>query len=147
MATPTSDSPSLAEPFHNKNGKRDMDRNNKQIVTDFYQTAFDGNPAKAVADHIGDRYIQHNPQAPDGPEAFIGFVEWLRGENPGLQLNIKRVIAEGDLVVTHSELVLRPGEPGRALADIFRLENGKVVEHWDVIQDIPTEAANDNGMF
>lgn len=147
MATPTSDSASLAEPLHNKNGKRDMDLNNKQIVTDFYQTAFDGDPAKAVADHIGDRYIQHNPQAPDGPEAFIGFVEWLRGENPGLQLNIKRVIAEGDLVVTHSELVLRPGEPGRALADIFRLENGKVVEHWDVIQDIPTEAANDNGMF
>lgn len=120
---------------------------NKQIVTDFYQTAFDGNPAKAVADHVGDRYIQHNPQAPDGPEAFIQFVEWLRGENPGLQLNIKRVIAEGDLVMTHSELVLRPGEPGRALADIFRLENGKVVEHWDVIQDIPTEAANNNGMF
>lgn len=120
---------------------------NKQITVDFYQTAFDGNPAKAVADHIGDRYIQHNPQAPDGPEAFIGFVEWLRGENPELQLNIKRVIAEGDLVFTHSELVLKPGTPGRALADIFRLENGKVVEHWDVIQDIPSEAANDNTMF
>ncbi|MGD7731588.1 nuclear transport factor 2 family protein [Propionibacteriaceae bacterium G57] len=125
-----------------------MDLNtNKQITVDFYQTAFDGNPAKAVADHIGDRYIQHNPQAPDGPEAFIGFVEWLRGENPELKLNIRRVIAEGDLVFTHSELVLQPGKPGRALADIFRLENGKVVEHWDVIQDIPTEAANDNGMF
>lgn len=124
-----------------------MELNNKKIVTDFYQTAFDGNPAKAVADHVGDRYIQHNPQAPDGPEAFIQFIEWLRGENPGVQLNIKRVIAEGDLVMTHSELVLRPGEPGRSLADIFRLENGKVVEHWDVIQDIPTEAANNNGMF
>ncbi|MDJ1372668.1 nuclear transport factor 2 family protein [Gulosibacter molinativorax] len=120
---------------------------NKQIVVDFYQTAFDGDPAKAVADHIGDRYIQHNPQAPDGPEAFIGFVEWLRGDNPELQLNIKRVMAEGDLVFTHSQLVLRAGEPGRALADIFRLENGKVVEHWDVIQDVPAEAANDNGMF
>ncbi|WP_157073257.1 nuclear transport factor 2 family protein [Kribbia dieselivorans] len=120
---------------------------NKQITVDFYQTAFDGNPAKAVADHLGDRYIQHNPQAPDGAEAFIGFVEWLRGENPELELNIKRVIAEGDLVFTHSELVLKPGTPGRALADIFRLENGKVVEHWDVIQDIPSEAANDNTMF
>lgn len=120
---------------------------NKQITVDFYQTAFDGNPAKAVADHLGDRYIQHNPQAPDGGEAFIGFVEWLRGENPELKLNIKRVIAEGDLVFTHSELVLTPGQPGRALADIFRLENGKVVEHWDVIQDIPSEAANDNTMF
>ena len=64
---------------------------------------------------------------------------WLRGEYPNLKLDIKRVIAEGDMVVTHSHLDLEPGNPdnpGRALADFFRLENGKVVEHWDVIQDI-----------
>jgi predicted SnoaL-like aldol condensation-catalyzing enzyme len=120
---------------------------NKRIVTDYYQTAFDGNPEKAVADHFGDRYIQHNPQAQNGPEAFIGFVHWLRGEFPQLRLDIKRVIAEGDLVVTHSHLILVPGDPGRALADFFLLETGKVVEHWDVIQDIPAESANDNGMF
>lgn len=123
---------------------------NKKVVVDFYQTAFDGNPEKAVADHLGPMYIQHNPQAPDGPEAFIGFVKWLRGEFPNLRLQIKRVIAEGDIVVTHSHLDLDPGNPdnpGRALADYFRLEDGKVVEHWDVIQDVPTEAANSNGMF
>ncbi|MFF1634631.1 ester cyclase [Leifsonia sp. NPDC058248] len=120
---------------------------NKRIVTDYYRTAFSGNPEKAVADHFGDRYIQHNPQAPDGPEAFIGFVHWLRGEYPELQLDIKRVIAEDDLVVTHSHLILVPGEPGQALADFFRVEDGKVVEHWDVIQDIPAESANDNTMF
>jgi predicted SnoaL-like aldol condensation-catalyzing enzyme len=55
--------------------------------------------------------------------------------------------AEGDMVVTHSRLDLEPGNPGRALADFFRLEDGKVVEHWDVIQDVPAESANDNGMF
>lgn len=120
---------------------------NKQVVVDYYQTAFGGDPAKAIADHFGDRYVQHNPQAQDGPEAFTGFVDWLRGTYPDLTLDIKRVIAEGDLVVTHSHLTLVPGEPGRALADFFRLENGKVVEHWDVIQDIPAESANDNGMF
>lgn len=123
---------------------------NKKIVVDFYQTAFDGNPEKAVADHLGPVYIQHNPQAPDGPEAFIGFVNWLRGEFPNLRLEVKRVIAEGDIVATHSHLDLDPGDPGnpgRALADYFRLEDGKVVEHWDVIQDVPTEAANNNGMF
>ncbi|WP_329583191.1 nuclear transport factor 2 family protein [Streptomyces sp. NBC_01361] len=120
---------------------------NKQVVVDYYQTAFGGNPEKAVADHFGDRYIQHNPAAADGPEAFIGFVRWLRGEYPDLSLDIKRVIAEGDMVVTHSHLVLKPGEPGRALADYFRLENGKVVEHWDVSQDVPTQSANPNGMF
>jgi predicted SnoaL-like aldol condensation-catalyzing enzyme len=123
---------------------------NKQVVVDYYQTAFNGNPEKAVADHFGPRYIQHNPEAQDGPEAFIGFVRWLRGQYPDLQLDIKRVIAEGDMVVTHSHLDLEPGNPdnpGRALADFFRVENGKVVEHWDVIQAIPATSANNNGMF
>lgn len=120
---------------------------NKRVVTDYYQTAFAGDPEKAVADHFGHGYIQHNPQAQNGPEAFIGYVHWLRGEFPELRLDIKRIIAEGDFVATHSHLILVPGEPGRALADYFRLDNGKVVEHWDVIQDVPTESANDNGMF
>lgn len=124
----------------------DVERN-KKVVVDYYQTAFGGNPEKAVADHFGDRYVQHNPQAQNGPEAFIGFVKWLRSDYPDLQLDIKRVIAENDFVVTHSHLVLEPGKPGRALADFFRLENGKVVEHWDVIQDVPERAENDNGMF
>ena len=120
---------------------------NKRVVADYYQTAFDGDPEKAVADHFGPRYIQHNPEASDGPEAFIGFVKWLRGKHPRLRLEIKRIIAEGDMVVTHSHLVLEPGQPGRALADFFRLENGKVVEHWDVIQEVPVKSANSNGMF
>jgi predicted SnoaL-like aldol condensation-catalyzing enzyme len=120
---------------------------NKRVVVDYYQTAFGGNPEKAVADHFGDRYIQHNPDAADGPEAFIGYVKWLRSEHPRLSLEIKRVIAEGEKVATHSHLILEPGQPGRALADFFRLENGKVVEHWDVIQEVPESAANPNGMF
>ena len=120
---------------------------NKRVVVDYYQTAFDGDPEKAVADHFGDRYVQHNPDAADGPEAFIGFVHWIRGEYPELRLEIKRVIAEGDLVATHSHLILKPGQPGRALADFFMLENGKVVEHWDVMQEVPEKSANPNGMF
>jgi len=123
---------------------------NKRVVVDYYTTAFSGEPEKAVADHFGPRYVQHNPAAEDGPEAFIGFVHWLRGQYPRLELNIKRVIAEGDLVATHSHLDLEPGNPdhpGQALADFFRLEGGKVVEHWDVIQEVPGTAANQNGMF
>lgn len=131
---------------HERSRVTDLEQN-KMIVVDYYRTAFGGDPEKAVRDHFGDRYIQHNPDASDGPEAFIGFVRWLRGEYPDLQLDIKRVLADGDLVVTHSHLVLRPGEPGRALADFFRLENGKVVEHWDVIQDVPTTSRNSNSMF
>jgi predicted SnoaL-like aldol condensation-catalyzing enzyme len=88
----------------------DLDRN-KQVVVDYYQAALSGDPEKAVSDHVGSRYIQHNPDAADGPEAFIGFVRWLRGEYPNLRLDIKRVIAEGDMVVTHSHLDLEPGNP------------------------------------
>lgn len=120
---------------------------NKKTVIAFYETAFAGNPEQAVADHVGDRYLQHNPQAQDGTDAFIGFVHYLRGGYPQLRLDIKRVLGDGDLVVTHAQLVLNPEEPGRALADFWRLADGKIVEHWDVVQDVPSSSANDNGMF
>jgi predicted SnoaL-like aldol condensation-catalyzing enzyme len=121
---------------------------NKQTVIAYYNLAFnDKQPEEAVAKYIGDRYIQHNPQAADGPEAFIGFVRGLAQQFPEASLEIKRVIAEGDLVVTHSLLKMAPDDRGMAVADIFRLEDGKVVEHWDVLQPVPETAANDNTMF
>ena len=110
----------------------------------------DVQPVPASPGHrevYGATYIQHNPQAADGPEAFINFVHWLRAENPDLTLDIKRAIAEDDMVATHARLTLKPGEPGLALADFFRLEDGKVVEHWDVIQPVAEDSANANGMF
>ncbi|MBS2546410.1 nuclear transport factor 2 family protein [Catenulispora sp. NL8] len=92
----------------------------KQVVVDYYTTAFAANPEKAIAVHFGPGYVQYNPDAQDGPEAFIGLVKWLRGEYPRLRLDIKRVVAEGDMVPTHSDLDVEPGNPdnpGRALAD------------------------------
>jgi predicted SnoaL-like aldol condensation-catalyzing enzyme len=124
----------------------DLETNRRAVVA-YYRMAFEGNPEKATTEYLGNRYIQHNPEAEDGPEAFIGFVHYLRSEYPELRLEIKRVIAEGDMVATHSNLILKPGEPGRALADFFRLEDGKIVEHWDVVQDVPAHSANANGMF
>ena len=106
-----------------------------------------GDPEGAVERYLGDRYVQHNPQAADGPQAFIGFVRWYRGEFPELRLEIKRMIAEGDLVVTHGLITTAPEDRGTAVVDIFRVENGKIVEHWDVLQPVPDEAANDNTMF
>jgi predicted SnoaL-like aldol condensation-catalyzing enzyme len=121
---------------------------NKQAVVDFLQASFvDGEPEQAVARHVGDRYIQHNPLVPDGAEPFVGFVHWLRGQHPELQFEIKHVVADGDLVVTHSHMSGSPSELGQAVADVFRVENGKLVEHWDVIQEVPAESRNDNGMF
>ena len=89
----------------------DLDEN-KRVVRSFYEEAFNGgDPEGAVNRYLGNRYIQHNPQAADGPEAFIGFVKWIRGEFPELRLDIKRMIAEGDLVVTHSHLKKFAGGP------------------------------------
>jgi predicted SnoaL-like aldol condensation-catalyzing enzyme len=120
---------------------------NKRVVRAFYEEAFAGDPEGAVERYVGDRYTQHNPQAADGPEAFIGFVRWYRGEYPQLALDIRRVVAEGDIVVTHSLITTSPEDPGTVAADLFRVEDGKVVEHWDVLQPFPTESANEHPMF
>lgn len=120
---------------------------NKATVRAYYETAFAGQPELAVANYMGSQYIQHNPEADNGSEAFIKFVHALRAKNTEMRLDIKRIFGEGDFVITHSNLILKPGEPGLALADFFRLKDGKVVEHWDVIQPVPAHSANNNGMF
>jgi len=125
-----------------------MSETNKQLVIGFYERAFNSNqPEQAATAHLGSTYTQHNPGAADGPEAFIGYVHWLRGQFPELQLDIKRAIAEGDLVVTHSNLHLKPGDRGMAIADFWRVTDGRIVEHWDVVQEVPEQSANDNTMF
>jgi predicted SnoaL-like aldol condensation-catalyzing enzyme len=96
---------------------------------------------------MGPRYIQHNPVAADGPEGLKAFIQFLRDKFPNSRSEIKRVFADGDFVIVHVHAIREPGTRGRAIIDIFRLENGKVVEHWDVAQDVPEKAANSNGMF
>ena len=116
---------------------------NRRIVLDCYQQAFNDNQAeRAAAAHLGATYTQHNPEASDGQEAFIGYVGWLRGQFAPLRLDIKRIMAEADLGVTHSNLHLEPGDRGLAVADFWRLADGKIVEHWDVIQQVPEKSAN-----
>jgi predicted SnoaL-like aldol condensation-catalyzing enzyme len=121
---------------------------NKIIVREFCDLAFNQRqPDAAVAKYVGKTYRQHNPMAGDGPEPFIGFVKWITGENPELRFDFKRFISEGDLVVVHSHLRPSPDVRGTAVMDIFRLEQGKIVEHWDVLQDVPETAQNQNTMF
>ncbi len=121
---------------------------NKQTVLDYCTLAFNyRKPAEAVEKYGGSHYIQHNPQAPDEFEAFIRFVTGFVEQFPQSSLDIKRAVAEGDLVVTHSLLKTSPEDRGTAVADFFRLEDGKIVEHWDVLQLVPESAANDHPMF
>ena len=122
--------------------------NNKRIVREYYELAFnERKPEEAVEKYMGSYYRQHNPQAGDGAEPFIGFVKYYTETYPDLQMDIKRMIAEGDLVVVHNHHTRFAGDRGVAVVDIFRLEGGKIVEHWDVLQDVPESAANNNTMF
>jgi predicted SnoaL-like aldol condensation-catalyzing enzyme len=126
----------------------ELTEKNKTIVQGWNDLAFvQLQPEAAVAKYLGNHYRQHNPQAADGPEAFIAFVHRFAETFPTFRLDVKRVVAEGDLVVMHSHLVRKPGDRGMAVVDFFKLEEGKIVEHWDVIQEVPEKAANTNTMF
>jgi predicted SnoaL-like aldol condensation-catalyzing enzyme len=120
---------------------------NKKTVLEFYEAGLNKKDFEAAAKYFGPRYIQHNPGAPDGIEGFKGFLAFLREKFPNSKSEIKRVFAEGDYVILHVHAVREPGTRGRAIVDIFRLENGKIVEHWDVAQDIPEKMPHNNGMF
>ena len=120
---------------------------NKAAVVEFYQTGLGAKNFEAARKFLGSSYIQHNPNAPDGIDGVKAFIGFLAQRFPEYKLEIKRVFAEGDYVILHVHGVFEPGTRGRAIIDIFRLENGKIVEHWDVVQDIPEKAANSNGMF
>ena len=120
---------------------------NKKAVTEFYDKALNQKDFDAAAIYFGPRYIQHNPGAPDGIEGFKAFIAMRKEKTPNAKSEIKRAFAEGDYVILHVHSVREPGERGVAIVDIFRLENGKIVEHWDVVQPIPEKTTNSNGMF
>jgi predicted SnoaL-like aldol condensation-catalyzing enzyme len=104
-------------------------------------------PQKAADRYLGPRYIQHNPQIGNGKAALVAWATGFEAAFPSLKVEPKRVLADGDLVMVHSHMTLFPGDRGTAVADIVRLENGKIVEHWDVLQAVPETSANTNTMF
>jgi predicted SnoaL-like aldol condensation-catalyzing enzyme len=125
---------------------RQQERDKKTVV-DFYEKALNQKDFDAAAKYLGPRYTQHNPNAADGPEGLRAFLGFLKETFPNSRSEIKRVFADGDHVILHVHAVREPGTRGNAIVDIFRLEDGKIVEHWDVVQPIPEKAANANGMF
>ena len=121
---------------------------NKSILREWHEIALDQRqPEEAAARYLGPYYRQHNPGAADGAESYVAFMKRLAQTYPELRMETKRMIAEGNYVVLHSHLVLKPGDRGLAVVDIFRLEDGKIVEHWDVVQEVPETSANNNTMF
>jgi predicted SnoaL-like aldol condensation-catalyzing enzyme len=121
---------------------------NKEIAVAFLTMIFnDHKVAEAFELYADPGYIQHNPYAATGAQAAIDFLGPYLTQNTEARTEIKRVIAEGDLVAIHNNPRMNPNERGSAVVDIFRLENGKVVEHWDVVQAVPETSANQNTMF
>jgi predicted SnoaL-like aldol condensation-catalyzing enzyme len=120
----------------------------KQVVTRFVTTLYVDKKVRAAFETwVDPGYIQHNPLAQSGRDAAIGFLEPFFAQHPEINYSIKRIIAEGNLVVVHSHGKFSADDRGIAVVDILRVEGCKVVEHWDVVQPVPEKSANSNSMF
>lgn len=123
-----------------------LDQNKKNAVA-FYKMAYEGNPAKAVELYVGNEYIQHNPLVGNGPGPFIEYFEKMQIEYPDKSIEFVRVIAEGDLVALHTHQTW-PDNDEYVTMDFFRFDShGKIVEHWDAMQQIPEDSKNGNTMY
>ena len=120
---------------------------NKRVVMEFFDIALNQKNFEAASKLLGPRYIQHNPRAADGPEGLKAFLAYQRDKFPDAHSDIKRIFADGDYVIVHQHRIPTPGSRGLAIVDIYKLEDGKIVEHWDVIQEVPEQSANTNTMF
>lgn len=121
---------------------------NKQLVLDAVNMLFVQHKVdQAIDTYFAPTYIQHNPMAASGAEPVRGFFKSFYAGNPQATVVIKRTLADGDLVAIHYNMKMKPDDRGYAVVDIFRIENGKIAEHWDVAQPVPEKSANTNGMF
>jgi predicted SnoaL-like aldol condensation-catalyzing enzyme len=120
---------------------------NKAAVLAFYDAALNKLDFDAAAKSLGPYYKQHNPTAADGAEGLKGFIAYLKANFPKTHSQVTMAFADGDYVILRVHAVRTPGTLGNAIVDIFRLQDGKVVEHWDSVQPVPDKPANGNTMF
>lgn len=143
LATSLIPGPSLAD------GSRDLaaEEANRTLVVDFYNRFFNDHDVAGASEIVAPDYRQHNPGVPDGKAPFVEYFSGFFKENPELKAKIVRSATDGDLVWLHVHSTNGADDRGEAVVDVFRVEDGKITEHWDVIQAVPEDAANDNTMF
>lgn len=139
----------MANPQTNRfdDGRSEEERANIRAVVAFYDTLLNEKNIEAARQYVGSNYRQHSPLAADGFEGLRAFLVPMFEQHPQMRCEIKRAFADGDYVILHVHARLGPDDRGAAVVDIFRLESGKIVEHWDVLQQIPGSAPNANSMI
>ncbi|MGP9652852.1 nuclear transport factor 2 family protein [Halomonas sp. AOP35-4E-18] len=142
-------SASLASSALAQTDERDVaaEEANRELVVTFYERFFNKHETEEAAKVVAEDYIQHNPDVPDGKEPFVSYFTGFFADNPASQARIVRSATDGDLVWLHVHSTNGEEDAGEAVVDIFRVEDGMIVEHWDVIQAVPAPSANDNTMF
>jgi len=120
---------------------------NRRLVLAMYERVLQPLDSSHMEEFFTSDYIQHNPSVVTGPQGLKGILDRARVQSPHAEHRLKRVFVDGDYVIAHVHVIIHPGELGRAVVDIFRIEGGKIAEHWDVAQPVPENPANDNGMF
>lgn len=126
--------------------KHDLEANKANAIA-FYRMAYLGEPSRAVDEYVGAEYIQHNPMVGDGKKPFIEYFDEMARDYPGKKIEFVRAVAEGDLVALHTHQTW-PGNDEYVTMDFFRFDSdGKIVEHWDSMQQIPSESKHGNSMY
>lgn len=120
---------------------------NRRLVLAMYERVLQPLDSSHMDEFFTSGYIQHNPSVISGPQGLKELLDRARVQSPNAEHRVKRVFVDGDYVIAHVHVIIHPGELGRAVVDIFRIEGGKIAEHWDVAQPVPEHPANGNGMF
>jgi len=120
---------------------------NRRLVANMYERVLKPLDSARVDEFFAREYVQHNPLAATGAKGLKDFLDWARARAPAAEHRVKRMFVDGDYVIAHVHVIIHPGDVGNAVVDIFRIANGRIAEHWDVAQEVPTKSANTNGMF
>jgi predicted SnoaL-like aldol condensation-catalyzing enzyme len=120
---------------------------NRRLVANMYERVLKPLDSSQVDEFFARDYVQHNPLAATGAQGLKDFLDWARARAPAAEHRVKRMFVDGDYVIAHVHVIINPGDLGNAVVDIYRVAQGRIAEHWDVAQEVPTRSANTNGMF